>query len=222
MDLTNFVEIKTLHLTFVGDFNPAIIQPFWLANKGLIRESEANDVKVEIIHNEYVRFDLDWVRIEVRQDRFDIHCAQEPYFDIVKDLVVGIFNFLRETPIKGLGINHIWHCNLKSEEKYFEFGNKLTPLYNFDFLNDGRMLLLEVIELKRKDQKAGSYRVRIEPTNKASSQYGVAVNINDHYALETNQTGRDSEMINILQECFKSSFERTTSVITGLLDNIKI
>ncbi|MBC8986687.1 hypothetical protein H9X96_12960 [Pedobacter sp. N36a] len=222
MDLTALVEIKTIHLTFVGNFNPAIVQPYWLAQKGLIRESEAQDVKIELIHNEFTRFSLDWVTIEVRQDRFDLHCSQEPYFDIVKDLCVGIFNSLKETPIKALGINHIWHCDLKSAEKYYEFGNKLTPLSNFNFLNDARMILLEIIEAKRSDNKPGSYRIRIEPTDKTSSIYGVAININDHFGLEVNQSGQDREILAILKENFSYSGNRMKEVVTKLLVNLDI
>ena len=54
----NILEIETFSIVFVGDFNPVILQPFWLANKGLIRESEATNAKVEVIHNEVVKFEL--------------------------------------------------------------------------------------------------------------------------------------------------------------------
>lgn len=222
MDVNDFVEIKTIHLVFAGDFNPSIIQPFWLANKGLIRDSEAQDAKVEIIHNEFVRFSFDWVTIEVRQDRFDIQSSQEPYFSIVKDLCIGIFNSLKETPIKGLGINHIWHCNLRNSESYFEFGNKLAPLINFDFLNNARMIHLDIIEQKRSDNKPGSYRIRIEPTDKASTNFGVAININDHFGLDVNNTGRGGEMLKILKENFDSSLERCKDVVTKLLKNLEM
>jgi len=222
MDIKSFVEIKTLHLTFVGNFNPAIVQPFWLAQKGLIRESEAQEVKVEVIHNEFTRFSLDWVRIEVRQDRFDVHCSQEPYFDIVRDLCFGIFNYLKETPIKALGINHIWHCDLKTADKYYEFGNSLSPLKNFDFLNDARMILLEIIELKRSDGKPGAYRIRIEPSDKVSSLFGVAINVNDHFGLEPNESGQNGEMLKILKNNFDASGKRVEEVVNLLLANLGI
>jgi hypothetical protein len=222
MDIKSFVEIKTLHLTFVGNFNPAIVQPFWLAQKGLIRESEAHEVKVEIIHNEFTRFSLDWVRIEVRQDRFDVHCSQEPYFEPVRDLCVGIFKFLKETPIKALGINHIWHCDLRSADKYYAFGDSLSPLKNFNFLNDARMMLLEIVELQRSDGMPGAYRVRIEPSDKVSSIYGVALNVNDHYGLDSNVSGHNGEILQILKDKFESSNSRMSEVVTQLLINLDL
>ncbi len=58
------LEAYTLSIVFVGDFNPAIIQPYWLANKKLIREQEAENAKVGILHNEITKFNIDWATIE--------------------------------------------------------------------------------------------------------------------------------------------------------------
>ena len=62
-------EIYTLELVILGNFNPVIINPFWLVNKGLIRESENN--KPEILHSQISRFELDWLKVEVTQTRID-------------------------------------------------------------------------------------------------------------------------------------------------------
>jgi hypothetical protein len=94
------LQIKTMSIVLIGDFNPVIIQPFWLASRKLIREQEAQNAHVEIIHNELVKFELDWVSIEITKNRFEAKSSQEPYFDPMRDLCVGIFEFLRETPIK--------------------------------------------------------------------------------------------------------------------------
>lgn len=222
MDINTFVETKSIHFTFVGSFNPAIVQPYWLAQKGIIRESEAQDVKVELIHNEFTRFSLDWVTLEVRQERFDVHCSQEPYFHIVKDMCIGIFKALRETPIKALGINHIWTCDLKTESKYYEFGNKLSPLSNFDFLDDARMILLEVIEVKRKDGMPGSRRIRIEPTDKASSIYGVSLNVNDHFIIKPDDSGQSGSVLTLLKEQYETSKIQMSEIVVNLLSNLKI
>lgn len=50
--LDKYLKIETLSVVFIGDFNPVIIQPFWLSQKTLIRDDEAENAKVEVIHNE--------------------------------------------------------------------------------------------------------------------------------------------------------------------------
>jgi len=111
--LNNYLQIHTASVVFVGEFNPVIIQPFWLANKKLIRDQEAQDAKVEIIHNEIVKFEIDWARFEITKDRFEIRTSQEPYFEPMRDLVISIFEILKETPISALVSN-----NLKLNQKW--------------------------------------------------------------------------------------------------------
>ena len=201
--LKDKLQIYTLSVVFVGEFNPVIIQPFWLANKKLIREQEAEDVKVELIHNELVKFNLDWAYFEITKNRFEIRSSKEPYFEAVKDLALSIFKVLKETPIKVLGINHLKHYSL-TEQQIYNFGDKLAPLNNWsEFLSDPKMLQLEIIEQKRKDGLNGHIRVKIQP----SAQVGnaVVINLNDHYSLKDEETGRNGEIIKILQENWQKS-----------------
>jgi len=141
--LERYLQIETLSIVFIGDFNPVILQPFWLANKNLIREDEASNANVEIIHNDIVKFDLDWVVIEITKNRCQFRTNKSPYFEAVKDLATSVFRILKETPIKALGINHVFDLSLRNAEEYYEFGNVLTPLNIWsDSLNKPRLLNL--------------------------------------------------------------------------------
>jgi hypothetical protein len=50
------VHEDLVSIVLVGNFNPAIFQPAWLAAKGLIRESEASAAVVEVIHPELAQY----------------------------------------------------------------------------------------------------------------------------------------------------------------------
>jgi len=216
--IKDFLQIQTLSLVFLGEFNPVIIQPFWLSSKKLIREQEAQTAKIELIHNELVRYELDWVFVEISKNRFVLKTSKEPYFEPLKDLGLSIFEILKETPIKALGINHIFHYALTNEKTYYEFGNKLAPLSNWNsFLNDPRMLQLEILEEKRKDGLEGYYRVRIQPSDqKLNTKYGLSININDHFSLKSGETGRNKELLNSLKNNWIASSKRAIEVTEEL------
>lgn len=198
------LQIYTLSVVLVGDFNPVIINPFWLAQKGLIKEQEAANAKVELIHNDLTRFDIGWAHIEITQNRFEIRSSQEPFFNPIKDLVTSIFSKLSETPIKLLGINHIKHFQF-DHEQYYNFGNKLAPLANWDFLNEPKVVYLEIMDLNRKDGQKGSYRVKIEPSNEIKP--GVVINTNDTYQLSEESKGRNGEIMQILINSWSNSIK---------------
>jgi hypothetical protein len=220
-----YLQVETLGIVFIGNFNPVIVQPFWLANKGLIREKEAEKAseKIEIIHNEIVRFDLDWAYVTITKDRCDFKSTQRPYFDTMRDLSTGIFKLLKETPIKSLGINHLYDFSLPNADMYYSFGNKLSPLKIWDGnLNDAKLLTLEIVEEKRYDKHNGRYRIRILPSSDQSIPFGVQININDHYDLEPVENGRNLEMIFRLEKYWQQSFQRAKDVIEKLWNKLEL
>ncbi|HSZ87195.1 MAG TPA: hypothetical protein VK787_14275 [Puia sp.] len=220
--LKDYFQLRTLSLIIIGDFNPAIIQPFWLAKKGLIKEQEANSAKVEIVHPQLTRYDLDWVFLEISENRFVFNSSKEPFFDIVRDLVSGIFTFLPETPISAIGINHLLHYTLPREEQYLELGNRLTPLRNWEnVLDDPKLLELNITEQKRRDKHKGHYAVKIQPSELVP-KYGVLFSINDHLALEEGETGRETELIKRLNLIWNESKERPERVVEQLWTNLNI
>lgn len=208
--LNDKLQIYTLSVVLIGEFNPAIIQPSWLASKNLIREQEATDTNIELIHNDLTRFQLDWVTIEVTKNRFELRTSKEPYFGPTKDLALSIFNILKETPITAIGINHLKHYSL-NEAELLNFGDKLAPLSNWnEFMNDPRVLLLEILEQKRIDGLEGSYRVKVQGS--ADVKNGVLINMNDNYTLKSEAKGRNSEIIKILGENWENSQKRATEI----------
>ncbi len=207
------IEIKSKSIVVLGKFNPTIIQPWWLANKGLIRDSEAEGAAIKIIHHELVRFELSWCKIEVSQERYEVQTAEEPYFDVIMDLTLGIFRVLAETPINTIGLNHVFHFALNNDEDYYRLGNKLAPLDNWsNFMKNPRLLVVEMLEKERQDGENGYFRIKIqpaEPTITLSTKFGVTLNLNDHIVLaEGNNIGSGS-MVSRINELWRSSLKRS-------------
>jgi len=85
-------------IVLVGNFNPAIFQPTWLASKGLIRESEATSASIEVIHPEIAQFRAGWLHLAVTTTKFVASTSDPAHRAPLRDLVMGIFELLDQTP----------------------------------------------------------------------------------------------------------------------------
>jgi len=210
-------EIYTLSIVFLGDFNPVIVQPFWLANKKLIGEREAEDIDIKLIHKDLVSFKADWFTLELNKARFEIRTSQQPYFEAIRDLTLGTFKFLKETPINGLGINHIFHIPFRDAEQNRQLGYSLVSLDKFSgFFRDPRVLNLQVVEQKRADGRTGNVSVALSPSTETTSKWGLAININDNFMLAPDQTGRESELVELLNSEWQNSLDRAKIIADGI------
>ncbi|MGA1826418.1 MAG: hypothetical protein ACMUIP_17325 [bacterium] len=211
-------EIKNLNIVFLGDFNPKIFQPAWFAAENLIRKHESEDAKIEIIHPEIVIITFDWGRLEVTRERFVLSTKQDPYYEVLRDLVIGTFKLLRHTPIKMVGINAEMHFRMRSTEEWHGFGDLLAPklIWN-EILDKPGMRSLVMEESVRQDGLKGYVRVMIEPSNKV--QPGVCFKINDHYEVKDIKTAMGSdEIIEIFEQSWDKSLKRATNIIDFLLE----
>lgn len=217
--MKEYLQISSLTIVLVGDFNPAIVQPFWLANKKLIREQEGKDAKIDVIHNELSQFDISIGSIQVTNDKFIIGTSNEGFYEPVRDLVIGTFKTLSETPIRAIGLNHIFHFSFPTEKQYIEFGNRLVPLSPWQkFFVEPRILDLEIIDRKVKDRDHGYYRIKIQPSSeKLTTPYGVVFSINDHYDVGGKQEDeRNGTLIKQLQENWSSSLKKANETIDAI------
>lgn len=211
-----YLETYKLIIVIVGNFNPAIVQPFWLANKKLIRDKEAQNAAISVVHNEISQFNIDWAHLEVTGQKFQISTTQEPYFEPLKDLVIEIFKVLKETPITSFGVNHLKYFDLRDKDRHYNFGNKLVPLSNWsDYLNDPRLLSLSVTERQRRDGLKGEFNISIQPPDiKIGSEYGVLININDHIVCDK------EDFLKVFSDNWKASFIKADEVCESLWNKL--
>jgi hypothetical protein len=119
------------------------------------------------------------------------------------------------------GINHLRYYTIPDEHRYYEIGNKLAPLSLWKGqMIDPRMNKLEIIQAKRIDNKAGSYRVTISRSDIDMSNYSILVNINDHFELINKETITD--VIDIIDKDFDNSIKTSEEIINTLWDNLNL
>ena len=178
-------EIDGATIVLLGEFNPAIFQPAWFSHHGLIGEQEAKAAKISVIHPEVADFKLDWLQLQVTQNRFVASAFDAGHSLPLKDLVMGTFSLLSHTPAVQMGCNRHMHFKAESEEEWHRLGDMLAPKDVWSDVLAGRPGLRSLtIEAKRPDGSAKWVRVTVEPSNKLGGFY---FSTNEHYAVEAEE-----------------------------------
>ena len=206
-------KIRNLSIVLVGNFNPSIITPHWLSSKKAIRESEADNAKVKIIHPEISDFRISFAELQISKDKFIVNCNNEADFDLVRDLTVNIFSYLNETPISGIGLNHVVHFGLNDGKQYDSFGNWLSPHDIWvDHMNKPKLLELKIIE-PFIDGNAIKNMVSISTSN-IIKQYGVRYQLNYHIEIEKS---KEKSLINLLNKHWEKSSTKSKNIFESLI-----
>jgi hypothetical protein len=196
-----------LNIVFIGDFNPSIIQPYWLRSKELIKEEEAESASVNVIHNELVQFVIsDWAIFQITRNRFELTTTQQAYFEPLKDLATSIFRILKETPLKSVGINHIRHYTV-SEKEYRVLGDKLSPVANWQSVM--KLPRLSSVEIVEQGESADKIIVRVQPSDTLKAPFSFMIYINQHI----DSTGNATTLLKMFEDQWQHSF--------GISDNIE-
>jgi hypothetical protein len=214
------LKFKEHSIVLLGTFNPVIFNPHWLARKGLIGNELADAAQTNVNSTEVSEFILESFKILVLTDRFIASSVQEMHFDNMRDLTVGIFEYLPECPIVKIGINYHHHYAFNSEEDYIEFGHKIVPkdpLWNALMPEPGVANIS--IQSPRQDDYVGKRVATVKVSNKV--QYGVEIHVNDHYDLykvgEENSVDA-SRAVQVVKEQWETSIEGSTNVIKGVFE----
>ena len=207
-------DVQTLSIVLVGNFNPRIFHPSWLAKHELIRNHEADNADIELSHNDVSIFSLEWLKLQVMLDKFSTITEQEPYFEVTRDLVCGIFRLLEHTPISGIGINRGAHIRMRSKESWNDLGHILAPKKRWEkaLKQPGTMRIS--IRGTRKDDYNGHQNVRFEPSTRVHP--GVFIEFNDHFDIDSSSTSCSDQIINILTEKWdtnKTDFEKIVDAL---------
>ncbi|MGB8605246.1 hypothetical protein [Bradyrhizobium sp.] len=121
-------EISGVAIVLLGNFNPSIFQPFWMARQGLITDEAAAAATVSVIHPEISQFAIESEFIlNVQSNRFQLSRATAPLVT-VSDLCSRIFGeILPHTPINQLGINRSVHFSVGSSQERDRIGKLIAP-----------------------------------------------------------------------------------------------
>lgn len=207
-------------IVLLGDFNPSIFQPSWFRAEGLVSQKEVEIAEVKIIHRDVSVFTLDWLKIEVIRERFEVQTTQAPYNEPLRDLVIGTFSLLKHTPLKMLGINNVMHFKFDTQDKWQEAERKLIVEGIWEKIIEKPGLKGLTIESPRPDDLKGCIRVIVEPSPKFRP--GVVISFNDHYEVSDEEKAAGADKItDILKSAWPESQKRSENIIYTLLERLK-
>ena len=173
------LEVQGVNIVLRGQFNPAMFHPAWFAAQNLIRQQEAEAAKIKIIHPDAAIFDVEWLQVRVTRDRFQVASVQEAYYEALRDVVIGIFTVLNQTPLRVIGINRDFHYGLESEKAWHTVGDRLAPKQDWGgILNSPGMKSLSMQGV-RSDDYSGYILVKVEPEQPKRANFGIYIEVNE-------------------------------------------
>lgn len=215
------VSVDEITVVFVGDFNPKIFHPMWFAHHDILRESEAMEAAIEVVHTDVASFSFEWLTVQVLRDRFTAAIKAEAYRTHLGDLVQNVFALLSHTPVRQLGLNASFRFRFKSERDWHAFGHFLAPKSPWDGVLTFPGMRNIVMQGQRSDDLSGNVNVTIDPDPR--SRTDVLVRINDHYeAPIPNDQKRplvegSTWALGVLKENYDSSDSRSRELIRQLI-----
>jgi hypothetical protein len=217
--MRNTPQIRVLSLILVGDFNPAIFQPSWFSSEELMTEEEAKNASIQIVHPDVTSFSLPWLSLTVERERFQLVCAAQPYFERVVGLACQVFDLLRHTPIRTMGINNEAHFRASSTDTWHEIGHKLAPKEFWkEFFPAPGMQSLTIRQVPRTDHEKGHVQVTVEPSARVTP--GVYVRLNDHFEAAGEGVLGASKAIELLREKWAVSTAFAEKVLSRISELI--
>lgn len=214
-------KTEGINITVVGSFTPYMFRPTWFARHNLISlEETKSEIGAVIVAENLAHFNLsDWLSIHVEERRFQASTNQPQKYEALRDVVVGTFRLLGQTPLNQLGINHEYHYQLPSKEIWNNLGHRLAPKEDWrDLLGEPGMLILEM-QGKRNDDYNGYIRVKVESEHPDS--FGVGIRVNDHYELRSGSTEDDfSAAVTLLSEVLFNNWQSSATLAKKVADKI--
>lgn len=228
-------ELSGVTVVGAGAFNPAIVHPSWLAEKGLIPKDlsdaalrEGNDQHQVVVSARLTSFVADWLTVQITQSKAVISTVDQGREVDLRDFAQGLFELLPETPVDAVGINSDSHYRARGETEWHAFGDKFLPKDYWEPLfagdgwktrDDGKRVGLRTvtIEVHRDDASVPGYvRVELAPSVRATP-FGVYVGMNAHFHLSRpDKRGNAADAARILD----ARWEETRALESHILATI--
>lgn len=203
---------RSANIVLVGSFNPLIFQPNWYASNGLLSEQEAEAAVIEVIHREVTTFSTTAFLLQVTTDRFLLRSGATPSFRLMRDLAIGTFTLLSETPVSAVGFNRESAFTMESPDAWNGLGWAITPQEHWADVMERPGLRSVTVEDTRQEGRPGYRRVTLQPVDGLLN--GVSIAVNDHYQLSTETSmAKASEAVEVFQQDWDDSFSNAEKLI---------
>ncbi len=199
------LELEGASIVLRGTFSPYLFQPAWFARHQLLRDSEVEKPDSLVVTNDVTTFECGWLRVEVTSDRFTVHSLDGSNLEPLRDLVIGTFTLLEQTPFYQMGLNRYFHFRMLSEDEWHLIGDTLVPKALWQSLFEGRVgMRVLSVEGKRPNSTARYVRVTVEPSIKVLP-HGLFIQTNEHYQREADDPAGRADLLEILKQTWGDS-----------------
>ncbi len=226
-------DLSELSIVLIGNFNPTIFQPSWLARHGLITDGAAQSAAIAVIHPDITAFSIESLfTLQVERERLTLGRAAIPWV-YGSDLIAKIFrDLLSHTPLSKLGINVLVHFDAGSQAKRDEIGEMLAPrapwgewgarVSSGEGVKHGGLQSLTLIQKNVTDRPGGWIQAKIEPSVRIrGGQSGIFMEINDHYEVYGTESEDAQAIVAILQDRYDSSIKNSAKIIDKIMELIR-
>ena len=185
-----------------------------MAAEGLIGQREADDAVIDLLETGFCGVNFGNYQLLVTLDRFQLSTHHEPYFNVIRDLAVGLFRTLRHSPLTKLGINSDEHYQLKDAAQWHRFGHLLAPKVGIwdSVLSNPGMRSLTVEGCRPDTDKNGICKISVVPVG-GENQHTVGIGLNDEYTGESS-----AEIVDRLLERWSHSEDLFRTIVNHLLE----
>gem|GEM_PF-4287306 len=171
-------------MVLLGRFNPRIFQPMWFEARGLLADVDVEPESL-VLTDGFVAFQTPVISVLCAQDRCQFAMTSlTPTPDLIRDVVLGTFAILSETPVWEIGINHAAQIPAQVrrwDEIVAQFGDPQKALE----LLPGQSLLTIELRAPRDDELAGELTLRLQPSMRLEG--GIWFSVNDHVIVRDSQ-----------------------------------
>lgn len=212
-------SVEEISIVLIGHFNPMIFHPAWFAKEDLLRESEASDARIEVVHQDLTTFSTDWLSLNVTRDRFVAKVKADAYRSHLGDLVLGVFQKLVHTPVRQMGINVEQRIHFKTDDDWHAFGHFIMPKSPWKEVATDPGLRVAHVKGRRLDDRTGHILFMIQPD--AVVEGDALIRVNDHYEIKESDRAAEGAgwAVSIIQSDYEDSLERAFSAINQLIEN---
>ncbi len=223
------IELAGVAVVGAGSFNPAILHPRWLVDKGLLPENVADHALDQIVVTpQLTAYTADWLSLQVTQEQAIFATVEEGRELDLRDLARGVFELLPETPVNAVGLNADAHFRVASEEAWHAFGDRFLPkdfwqpLFEGDTWrrrDDGQTVGMRsmVVEAHREDGR-GFVRVEVAPSVRMTP-LGVYCGVNAHFQLTLGEKrGNGFQAAQLIVDEWEATRALETDLVAGVAE----
>ena len=204
-------------ITLVGSFNPKILQPMWFQAEGLVTKTDAENAEIEVIHPAIAAISIGPFRLRAVDEKFTAATDDAAAFPPLRDLVVGIFQLLRHTPARALGINRQMHFRATEDLSWDHVARTLEHAVPWSRALPGAEPFSMTLHGKRDSSIEGRLAVRFERSNRQEN--GIYVGTNDHYDVTPVNSAEGLEkIVELVRSDFLTSIDRSLDTAKNLVE----